>query len=109
MSRFDSWLPSNGISALLEVGLLRRRGFLRLIIGWLRVRVPPPGIAGRSSSGRAPVSSVAWFSGRFPFQPARGERRGSFPFTENTTSPALVPGPGFVPVSCEDGLPSGEG
>lgn len=80
--------PQQGHLCTSEVGLLRRRGFLRLIIGWLRVRVPPPGIAGRSSTGRAPVSSVAWFSGRYSFQPARGERRGSFHSKENTTSPA---------------------
>ena len=58
-----------------RVGLLRRRGFLRLKSGWLRVRVPSPHFLGCSSTGRAPVSSAAWFPGR-PDHPGQLRRTG---------------------------------
>jgi hypothetical protein len=55
------------------------------------------------------VSSVAWFSGRFPIQPARGERRGSFPFTETRPRRLWFPGRDLFRSAAKDGLPSGEG
>ena len=62
-----------------EIGLLRRRRFLRFGSGWSRVRVPPSRLtSGRSSVGRAPCVLCRSGSQADPTTPVSCEGRAFF-------------------------------